>query len=84
MDVYGRLLCVLLYVRMIMCAMLIYLDMHISIPCLFPKDIGGASHVPQMVHFAFKRKFSKCTHYGGAVVISYMESRFRAYHNIYL
>jgi hypothetical protein len=84
MDVYGRLLCVLLYVRMIMCAMLIYLDMHISIPCLFPKDIGGASHVSQMVHFAFKRKFSKCTHYGGAFVISYMESRFRAYHNIYL
>jgi hypothetical protein len=65
-------------------ALCLYMLIYLSIPCLFPKDIGGASHIPQMVHFAFKRKFSKCTHYGGAVVISYMESRFRAYHNIYM
>lgn len=57
--------------------MLIYLDIYMSIPCLFPKDIGGASHIPQMVHFAFKRKFSKCTYYGGVVLISYMEARFK-------
>ena len=38
------------------------LDVHafiLSMPCLFPKDIGGALHVTKVLHFAFKRKFNQ-------------------------